>query len=62
MTIKVISDAGVEHDHHVPQGKQLLVHTGDRVEAGDALTEGPQIPADILRIKGEEPLYLYMLD
>ena len=62
MTIKVISDAGVEHDHHVPQGKQLLVHTGDRVDAGDALTEGPQIPADILRIKGEEPLYLYMLD
>ncbi len=62
MTIKVVSDAGVEHDHHVPQGKQLLVHTGDRVDAGDALTEGPQIPADILRIKGEEPLYLYMLD
>ncbi|MDA0975061.1 MAG: DNA-directed RNA polymerase subunit beta', partial [Planctomycetota bacterium] len=62
MTIKVVSDAGVEHDHHVPQGKQLLVHTGDLVEAGDALTEGPQIPADILRIKGEEALYLYMLD
>ncbi len=62
MTIKVISDSGGEHDHHVPQGKQLLVHTGDRVEEGDALTEGPQIPADILRIKGEEQLYLYMLD
>jgi DNA-directed RNA polymerase subunit beta' len=38
------------------------VHTGDRVDAGDALTEGPMVPADILRIKGEEPLYLYMLD
>jgi DNA-directed RNA polymerase subunit beta' len=62
MTIKVVSDEGLEHDHHVPQGKQLLVHTGDRVDAGDALTEGPQTPADILRIKGEEPLYLYMLD
>ena len=62
MTIKVISDSGQEHDHHVPQGKQLLVHTGDLVVAGDALTEGPQIPADILRIKGEEALYLYMLD
>ena len=62
MTIRVVSDAGLEHDHHVPQGKALLVHTGDRIEAGDALTEGPMIPADILRIKGEDALYVYMLD
>ena len=62
MTIRVVSDAGLEHDHHVPQGKPLLVHTGDRVESGEPLTEGPQIPADILRIKGIEPLCLYMLD
>ena len=62
MTIRVVSDSGLEHDHHVPQGKPLLVHTGDRVDSGDALTEGPQIPADILRIKGVEPLYMYMLD
>jgi len=62
MTIRVISDSGLEHDHHVPQGKHLLVHTGDEVQAGDPLTEGPLIPADILRIRGEEALYTYMLD
>jgi DNA-directed RNA polymerase subunit beta' len=62
MTIRVISDAAIEHDHHVPQGKHLLVHTGDHVDAGDPLTEGPLIPADILRIRGEEALYAYMLD
>ncbi|RLS94607.1 MAG: DNA-directed RNA polymerase subunit beta' [Planctomycetota bacterium] len=62
MTIRILSDAGLEHDHHVPQGKALLVHTGDRIEAGDPLTEGPHIPADILRIKGEDALYVYMLD
>ncbi len=62
MTIRVISDAGIEHDHHVPQGKHLLVHTGDHVQAGDPLTEGPLIPQDILRIRGEEALYNYMLD
>jgi len=62
MTIRVISDAGLEHDHHVPQGKHLLVHTGDHVQAGDELTEGPLIPSDILRIKGEEELCYYMLD
>ncbi|MFK7961224.1 MAG: DNA-directed RNA polymerase subunit beta' [Phycisphaerales bacterium] len=62
MTIRVISESGLEHDHHVPQGKHLLVHTGDEVQAGDPLTEGPLIPADILRIRGEEALYTYMLD
>jgi len=62
MTIRVISDSAMEHDHHVPQGKHLLVHTGDFVSAGDPLTEGPLIPADILRIRGEESLYTYMLD
>ena len=62
MTIRVISDGEVEHDHHVPQGKHLLVHTADLVHAGDSLTEGPLIPHDILRIRGEEALYFYMLD
>ena len=48
--------------HYAPQGTALRVHTGDRVEAGDRLTEGPLVPADILKIKGEEELFLYMLD
>jgi DNA-directed RNA polymerase subunit beta' len=30
----------------------LRVHEGDRVRAGDRLTEGPVNPHDILRIKG----------
>jgi len=62
MTIRVIADAGIEKDHHVPQDKHLLVHTGDYVQAGDPLIEGPLVPHDILRIKGEEALYTYMLD
>jgi DNA-directed RNA polymerase subunit beta' len=62
MTIRVVSDAGIEKDHHVANDKQLLVHTGEYVQAGDALTEGPLVPHDILRIKGEEALWAYMLD
>ena len=51
-----------EHeDHHVAQGKRLLVHAGDNIREGDALTEGPRVPSDILHIQGEDALYEYML-
>ncbi len=62
MTIRVVNDAGIEKDHHVDASKTLLVHTGDYVQAGDRLTDGPLVPHDILRIKGEEALWEYMLD
>ncbi|MFT3787903.1 MAG: DNA-directed RNA polymerase subunit beta' [Tepidisphaeraceae bacterium] len=61
MTIIIRNESGMERDHHVPQGVTLAVHTGDVVEAGDALVRGPVIPHDILRIKGEESLYAYLL-
>ncbi|MFQ5461137.1 MAG: DNA-directed RNA polymerase subunit beta' [Phycisphaerae bacterium] len=61
MTIIVASESGLEKDHHVPQDKHLLVHAGDKVEAGDQLIDGPLIPHDILRIKGEEALQQYLL-
>ncbi len=61
MTIIVRSESGMERDHHVPHDRHLLVHTGDYVEAGDPLTEGPLVPHDILRIRGEEALQQYML-
>ncbi|MCP4251783.1 MAG: DNA-directed RNA polymerase subunit beta' [bacterium] len=61
MTIIVRNESGMEKEHHVPQDKQLLVHAGDRVEAGDPLIEGPLVPHDILRIRGEETLQNYLL-
>jgi DNA-directed RNA polymerase subunit beta' len=61
MTIIVRNESGMEKEHHVPQDKQLLVHAGDVVEAGDPLIEGPLVPHDILRIKGEEALQNYLI-
>jgi DNA-directed RNA polymerase subunit beta' len=52
----------MEKEHHVPQDRHLLVHTGDYVNAGDPLIDGPMVPHDILRIKGEEALFSYLLD
>jgi DNA-directed RNA polymerase subunit beta' len=51
----------MEKEHHVPRDRHLNFHTGDRTEAGDALTDGPLVPHDILRIKGEEALQRYLL-
>ncbi|MEM6505140.1 MAG: DNA-directed RNA polymerase subunit beta', partial [Planctomycetota bacterium] len=62
MTITVTGESGLEVDHHVPQGRHLNVHTGEIVDAGDALIDGPQVPQDILRIKGEEALFNYLLE
>ncbi len=61
MTIIVRNETGMEREHHVPQDKEALVHTGDAVDAGDPLIRGPVIPHDILRIKGEESLHSYLL-
>ncbi len=62
MTILVKNETGMEREHHVPQDKELQVHAGDYVEAGDPLVRGPVIPHDILRIKGEEALHTYLLN
>jgi DNA-directed RNA polymerase subunit beta' len=61
MTITIRSESGMEKEHHVPRDRHLNFHTGDRAEAGDALTDGPLVPHDILRIKGEEALQRYLL-
>ena len=55
-------ESGLEREHHVPRDRHLNVHTGDIVVAGDALTQGPLVPHDILRIKGEEALEAYLLN
>jgi DNA-directed RNA polymerase subunit beta' len=60
MTI-IIRSEKMEKEHHVPRDRHLNVHTGDIVEAGEALTDGPLVPHDILRIKGEEALQRYLL-
>ena len=61
MTVIVRSESGMEREHHVGHDQHLLVHTGDQVEAGNPLTEGPLVPHDILDIRGEEALQQYLL-
>jgi DNA-directed RNA polymerase subunit beta' len=48
--------------YEVHAGKHLRVHEGDRVRAGDRLTEGPVNPHDILLIKGPRAVQEYLLN
>ena len=61
MTVIIRSESGMEKEHHIPRDRHLNVHTGDIAEAGDPLTDGPLVPHDILRIKGEEALQRYLI-
>ncbi len=61
MTVIIRSESGMEKEHHIPRDRHLNVHTGDMTEAGDSLTDGPLVPHDILRIKGEEALQRYLI-
>ncbi|RMH02085.1 MAG: DNA-directed RNA polymerase subunit beta', partial [Planctomycetota bacterium] len=55
-------ESGIEREHLVSQSKHLLVHTGDRVRAGQRLVDGPLPPQEILSIKGEDELRRYLVD
>ncbi|MFV1859566.1 MAG: DNA-directed RNA polymerase subunit beta' [Anaerolineales bacterium] len=50
-----------EAEYDVPASARLLVKHGDKVEAGDQLTEGSQNPHRILMILGREACELYLL-
>jgi DNA-directed RNA polymerase subunit beta' len=49
-------------EYLIPIGKHLKVHEGDRVLAGDRLTEGAVDAHDILRIKGDKKLQEYLVN
>ncbi len=58
----VVDESTEAQLYEVPAGKHLRVHEGDRVRAGDRLTEGPVNPHDILRIKGPRAVQEYLLN
>jgi DNA-directed RNA polymerase subunit beta' len=60
--VKVIPPVGKEREYTIPPGKHLNVQTGDRVSAGQQLTDGPIIPQQILEVQGEDALRKYLLD
>ncbi|MDO9464015.1 MAG: DNA-directed RNA polymerase subunit beta' [bacterium] len=60
--ITVTADNGDEKEYLIPHGKHLIVYKGDRVKAGDQLTDGSVILDEILRIEGDRRLQEYLLN
>ena len=54
-------DTGAERIHEISHGKHMRVQAGEFVKAGDPITDGPQVPHDILRISGEEAVQEYLV-
>ena len=59
--VVVTNEAGESQTYLIPYGSRLKVNDGDRVEAGDELTEGSVNPHDILKIKGIQAVQSYLL-
>ena len=49
-------------EYVVPPTARIIVTNGSKVRAGDALTEGPKNPQDILRIQGREAVQQYLVE
>ena len=57
----ITADDGTEEAYPVPFGYRPKVQDGDRVEAGDPLTEGSINPPDILAVKGDKAVENYII-
>jgi DNA-directed RNA polymerase subunit beta' len=55
-------ETGLQREYFVPKGKHVQVKDGDRVNAGDPLTDGIPDPHEILRIKGVAELQKFLLE
>lgn len=58
----VTPEVGDAKEYLIPKGKHISVHSGDWVQAGEALMEGSTNPHDLLGIKGEKDLAKYLVD
>jgi DNA-directed RNA polymerase subunit beta' len=59
--VTVVFDERDEREYEIPSSTRLLVSEGERVQAGDQLTEGTKNPHTILSVLGREATQRYLL-
>ena len=60
--IVVKSTTGMQREYVIPHGKHPNVYKGDKVIAGQQLTDGPVVLQDILRVCGDKVLQEYLVN
>jgi len=60
--IVVRSTTGMSREYVIPHGKHPNVYKGDKVTAGQQLTDGPVVLQDILRVSGDKVLQEYLVN
>ncbi|MCM8795063.1 MAG: DNA-directed RNA polymerase subunit beta', partial [Candidatus Omnitrophica bacterium] len=60
--IIVRSPTGMQREYVIPHGKHPNVYKGDKVFAGQQLTDGPVVLQDILRVCGDKALQEYLVN
>ena len=60
--IIVRSPTGMKKEYTIPLGTHPIVYRGDKVAAGQQLTEGPIVLQDILRVCGDKVLQEYLVN
>jgi DNA-directed RNA polymerase subunit beta' len=60
--LSILFEERESRDYAIPPAARLRVHDGDYIHAGQALTEGPLNPQDILRIQGPEAVQMYLVE
>ncbi|HDN97963.1 MAG TPA: DNA-directed RNA polymerase subunit beta' [bacterium] len=58
----IVKNEYTQKEYLIPFGKHLKVATGDYVFAGQALTDGPIVLQEMLRIQGEKKVQEYLLN
>ncbi|MFA5362793.1 MAG: DNA-directed RNA polymerase subunit beta' [Candidatus Omnitrophota bacterium] len=60
--IIIKSPTGMQREYVIPHGKHPNVYKGDKVFAGQQLTDGPVVLQDILRVCGDKVLQEYLVN
>ena len=53
---------GAQEEHLIAMGKHIVVYSGDVVQKGQQLTEGPVVPQEILDVCGPHELQEYLVN
>ena len=62
MYVDILDPLGKTHEHHIMVGRTVKVKPGDKVEAGDELSDGSFRPDDIATLKGGLAAQRYVAD